>query len=322
MSSCTLRGDLETNKIEGAKLDFIFNLDFILLILGVSFGSYSVYLVTRVILGDNSDSSSLAWATGDEPAKSKSPIVNISRPLIHNFTLAHAQKIKFENYRKKIEINLKTSGIARELNIDEFIGMQLLWGFMFPLFLLLFNFALGLELPASGILVLGVLGFAFPNLYASDQKKKRNQSIQTDLPFFIDLLALTTEAGMDFIGAIQRIVEKAPDSVLAGELQEMLAEIRVGSSRADALRNFSDRIDLSEIMSLVAVVIDADSAGVPIHKVLKDQAEQMRLERFVRAEKAGAKASQSMMIPMVLFIVPAVFLTVLGPVILSFMGQN
>lgn len=303
-------------------LDSMLSLDFVLLILGIASGSYAIYLISRVVLGDNSDSSTLAWATGDEPAPSKSPVVNISRPLIHNFTLAHAKKIKSKSYRLKIEESLKTSGISRELNVDEFIGMQILWGIMFPICLFFFDFALGLELPVAGVAVLGVLGFAFPNLYASDAKKKRNQSIQTDLPFFIDLLALTTEAGMDFIGAIQRIVEKAPDSVLADELKEMLAEIRVGSSRADALRNFADRIDLSEVMSLTAVVIDADSAGVPIHKVLKDQAEQMRLERFVRAEKAGAKASQSMMIPMVLFIVPAVFLTVLGPVILSFMGQK
>ncbi len=322
MSSFALCGDWETNKMEGVELGSIFDLDFILLILGIAFGSYSVYLITRVVLGDNSDSSTLAWATGDEPVKSKSPIINISRPLIHNFTLVHAQKFKSKTYRKKVEMSLKTAGISRELNVDEFIGMQILWGVLFPFCLFFFNLALDLGLPVLGVVVLGLLGFAFPNLYASDQKKKRNMSIQTDLPFFIDLLALTTEAGMDFIGAIQRIVEKAPHSVLASEMKELLAEIRIGSSRADALRAFSDRIDLSEIMSLVAVIIDADSAGVPIHKVLKDQAEQMRLERFIRAEKAGAKASQSLMIPMVVFIVPAVFLTVLGPVVLGFMGQK
>ncbi len=308
--------------MEGVKLESVLNLDTILLILGIASGSYSIYLITRVVLGDKSDASSLAWATGDEAVRSESPVINISRPLVHNFTLAHAQKFKSKDYREKIEKSLKTSGVAKELNVDEFIGMQILWGFMFPLVLFFFNFALDLELPAIGILVMGCLGFVFPNLYTSDQKKKRNHSIQTDLPFFIDLLALTTEAGMDFIGAIQRIIEKAPKSVLSEELAEMLAEIRVGSSRKEALRNFADRIDLSEVMSLVAVVIDADAAGIAIHKVLKDQAEQMRLERFVRAEKAGAKASQSMMLPMILFIVPAVFLTVLGPVALSFMGQK
>jgi len=300
----------------------LFDVEMLLLILGIASGSYAIYLITRVVLGDNSDASSLAWATGDEPAVSDSPVINFSRPLVHNFTLVHAKKIKSEAYRAKISESIKTAGLSRELNPDEFIGLQILWGLMFPLALIFFNFALSLELPVMWILGFGLLGFAFPNLYVSDHKKKRNHEILTDLPFFVDLLALTTEAGMDFIGAIQRIVEKAPDSVLAGELNEMLAEIRVGSSRAEAMRNLSDRIDLSEIMSLVAVIIDADQAGVPIHNVLKDQSEQMRLERFVRAEKAGAKASQSMMIPMVLFIVPAVFITVLGPVALNFMGQK
>lgn len=302
-------------------LVLVFSLENILLILGLASGGFAIYLITRVVLGDNADSSSLAWATGDEPAPSKSPVVNLSRPLIHNFTLVHAKKIKSQSYRTKIEETIRTAGLSKELNVDEFIGMQILWGFLFPLVLFFFNFALDLGLSPLLVLVLGGAGIAFPNMYAKDTKKKRNLSIQIDLPFFIDLLALTTEAGMDFIGAIQRIVEKAPDSVLADEMKEMLAEIRVGSSRADALRNLAHRIDLSEVMSLVAVIIDADQAGVPIHKVLKDQSEQMRLERFVRAEKAGARASQSMMIPLVLFIVPAVFIVVLGPVVLGFMGQ-
>ena len=273
------------------------------------------------MLGDKVDSSTLAWASGDQPAPSDSPIVNMSRPLVHNFTLAHAKKIKSQNYRKSISENIKKSGLKNEMNVDEFIGMQILWGVLFPLLLVFMNLALDLGLSPILILILGAVGVAFPNMYASDKRKKRNHSIRTDLPFFIDLLALTTEAGMDFMGAIQRITEKAPDSVLAQELDEMLAEIRVGSSRQDAMRNLADRVDLSEVMSLVAVVVDADRTGVPIHTVLKDQAEQMRLERFVRAEKAGAKASQTIMLPLVAFIVPAVFIVVLGPVVLKFMGQ-
>ncbi len=298
-----------------------FTFESILLVLGVSSAAFSVYLLTRVVLGDKVDSSTLAWASGDQPALSESPIVNMSRPLIHNFTIAHAKKIKSESYRAKISETIKKSGLKNEMNVDEFIGMQILWGVLFPLLLVFMNFALSLELSPMVIILLGGVGFCFPNMYASDKRKKRNHSIRTDLPFFIDLLALTTEAGMDFMGAIQRITEKAPESVLAEEFEEMLAEIRVGSSRQDALRSLADRIDLSEIMSVVAVVVDADKTGVPIHTVLKDQAEQMRLERFVRAEKAGAKASQTIMLPMVAFIVPAVFIVVLGPVVLKFMGQ-
>ena len=297
-------------------------LDTVLLTLGISFGAFAVYLLTRVVLGDKVDSSTLAWASGDQPAPSDSLVVNVSRPLVHNFTLAHAKKIKSQSYRAKVAENIKKSGLKREMNVDEFIGMQILWGILFPFVLVFLNVSLSLGLSPIIIVALGLIGFGFPNMYASDKRKKRNHSIRIDLPFFIDLLALTTEAGMDFMGAIQRITEKAPGSVLSEELDEMLAEIRVGSSRQDALRSFADRIDLSEIMSLVAVVVDADRTGVPIHTVLKDQAEQMRLERFVRAEKAGAKASQIMMLPLVCFIVPAVFIVVLGPIVLKFMmGQ-
>lgn len=298
------------------------DLSFVMLISGLILGGLSVYLLARVVLGNNSDANALAWASGDEPVQSKSPIINFSRPLVHNFTLKHARKIKSGSMRKNIEEKLKTSGLSAELNVDEYIGLQILWGFMFPVFLFFFNFALQLELSPMLLLGMGVFGFAFPSIYANGERSKRNHSIQIDLPFFIDILALSTEAGLDFVGAIQRIVDKANDSVLADELKVVLQDIRLGSSRAEALRGLIDRIDLGEITSFVAVIIDADQTGAPISKVLKDQADQMRLERFVRAEKAGARASQAMMIPLVLFIVPAVFIVIIAPVALSFSGGN
>jgi tight adherence protein C len=78
------------------------------------------------------------------------------------------------------------------------------------------------------------------------------------------------------------------------------------------------RLDIPEITSFIAVVVDSDSTGASISQVLKDQSEQMRLERFVRAEKAGAEATQKMLIPMMIFILPAVFIMVFSPVILQF----
>jgi tight adherence protein C len=85
----------------------------------------------------------------------------------------------------------------------------------------------------------------------------------------------------------------------------------------------SKRLDIPEITSFVAVLIDADATGASISKVLKEQSEQIRLERFVRAEKAGARASQALLVPMILFILPAVFIIVFGPVIIQFMyGGN
>jgi tight adherence protein C len=139
-----------------------------------------------------------------------------------------------------------------------------------------------------------------------------------DLPFFIDLMALSTEAGLDFMGSLQRIVEKAEDGVLAEELRIVLKDIKLGSSRREALTALADRLDIPEITSVVAVVRDAEETGASIAQVLKDQSIQMRLERFVRAEKAGAQASQAMLIPLMFLILPAVFLMVFAPVVINF----
>jgi tight adherence protein C len=133
-------------------------------------------------------------------------------------------------------------------------------------------------------------------------------------------LALSTEAGLDFIGSIQRVVEKAENSVLADELGQVLRDLKLGSTRAEALRKMADRLDIPEVTSFVTVLIDADSTGASIGHVLKQQAVQMRLERFTRAEKAGAKASQTILIPLMLFILPAVFIMVFGPVIIQFIS--
>jgi tight adherence protein C len=105
---------------------------------------------------------------------------------------------------------------------------------------------------------------------------------------------------------------------LAEELGIVLKDIKLGSSRADALKGMAQRLDVGEITSFVAVLIDADSTGASIAQVLKDQSVQIRLERFVRAEKAGARASQLMLFPMMLFIMPAVFMVLFGPLIVQF----
>ena len=124
---------------------------------------------------------------------------------------------------------------------------------------------------------------------------------------------------MDFIGSLQRIVDKSSGSPLAQEFEKVLRDIKLGSTRAQALKDMAYRLDISEVSSFVNVLVDADATGASISQVLKEQSAQMRLDRFVRAEKAGARASQAVLIPLVLFILPAVFIMVFAPVALQFM---
>ncbi len=294
----------------------------LMLFAGLVMAGLAVYLFVSALMGGRPGESQLSWASGNEPVKSKNVVLNICRPMVHQFTLQYAAKIKSEKYRKKIRNLIKTGGLASEMNEDEFIGLQIFLGFAFPVFLYIMNFSLDLGLSPFMVVGLGFIGFFMPQMHCKATKKLRELSVRIDMPFFIDLLALSVEAGLDFFGAIQKIVDKIAnsDSVLAEEFKIVLKDIKIGSSKTEALKEMAARLDMSEITSFVAVLIDAEASGTSISQVLKDQSAQMRLERFLRAEKAGAQASQLIMLPLMLFILPAVFIMVFGPVALKMMG--
>ncbi|MFN7903738.1 MAG: type II secretion system F family protein [Pseudobdellovibrionaceae bacterium] len=295
------------------------SLNLIMLFAGLLLASYSIYLFASTLLATNTDKQSLSWASNTEPQKSKNPVINFSRPLVHQFTLQHALRITNPEYRQSIAKKILTSGLSRELNVDEFIGLQILWSILFPILIGLLEFSLQLGIPWFAFLCFIPVGFYLPIFHAKAERTKREINVRKNLPFFIDLLALSVEAGMDFFASIQMIVDKSrSDNVLAQEFQSVLRDTKLGLSKAQSLRGMANRLDMSEITSFMTVLIDSESTGSPISKVLKDQSEQMRLERFVQAEKAGANAQQMLMLPIFLIIVPAVFIMVLGPAALSF----
>ena len=292
-----------------------------MLIAGLILMGWSVYLFVKTLLLESGSGPQLEWANIDAPEKTKSGFLEFSRPLVHRFAVSWARKIKAPKYRESTKRKITTAGLERYLNVDEYIGLQVLWGVMFPILLIIMNFAFELGNSPVVILMFGAAGAFFPNMYVTQEKKKRSLSVIVDLPYFIDILALSTEAGLDFIGSIQRVVDKADaSSVLASEFGQVLQDIKLGQSRAEALKAMANRLDMSEITSFIAVLVDADATGASIGGVLKQQSIQMRIERFTRAEKAGARASQAILIPLMLFILPAVFIMVFGPVVLQFMN--
>ena len=290
---------------------------------GLGLAALCVYLFTSTLLSQSQDAQALSWADGGEPDKSKASLIQFSRPLVHNFTLDHVKKIKSPRYRAKVEKKIITAGLAKELNVDEFIGLQILWGIAFPVLFFIFNFALQMGFPPIMGAVMSGAGFYFPHAVCASGKKKRHASIIGDLPLFVDILALSTEAGLDFMGAIQKITDKAhKDSVLAEELFVVLKDIKLGQTRKEALTALGKRIDMAEVSSVVAVVRDADETGASIAAALKAKSVQMRFERFAKAEEEGAKASQKILFPMMLFIVPAIFIVVFAPAAFQFLGSK
>jgi tight adherence protein C len=163
-----------------------------------------------------------------------------------------------------------------------------------------------------------VFGSFFPDLWLRGQVQERQTAIRRNLPYVMDLLTLSVEAGLDFIAGVHKVCEKARSGPLVDELAFMLREIQVGASRQQALRSLAYRTDMAEIRSFAALLIQADILGASIGPVLRAQSELIRTQRFQAAEKAGAYAATKILFPLILFIMPAVFIVIFGPIVLNF----
>ena len=143
-----------------------------------------------------------------------------------------------------------------------------------------------------------------------------------NMPFCVDMLALSVEAGLDFVAAMQKVNEKAEPNPLTEEFEIVIKEIRIGASRAEALRNLAWRVDLIQISSFSATLVAADSVGASIGPILKALSLEIRQKRSAEIEKAGATAATKILFPMMFLIVPAVMLIVAAPLLLEWVGGN
>ncbi len=293
------------------------------LVLYVGYGLVALggYLLGRIL-----DKEKEAMAAQENLAelrdrKASNILVKMGRPFFTQYVmpLVRGRRV-FDNQRKTYRRKLITAGLKDELTADEFISFKFFNIVFFPILILLGNALGNLEVGQVYVYVSAPLGFFFPDLWVNSRISARQKQVLNQLPFVVDLLALSTEAGLDFIGAIGKVVEKARPSPLIDELSQLLKEIKVGSSRADAMREMALRLGMTQINSFVAILISADQMGASIGKILRQQSEQIRIERMLRAEKAGAAASQKIIFPVVFCIVPAVMLMIFGPVFISFIG--
>ena len=185
--------------------------------------------------------------------------------------------------------------------------------------------SLGAAMPESpfatsgvSICMAGALVFALaPGMWLRGELRKRHLSIMKALPFVLDLLTLSVEAGMDFISALQRNCQTRRMDALNEELLRMVHEIQLGASRRQALRAMSERVNQPDLRSLAHALVQADEFGVSIGAILRIQSDQLRSRRFDRAEKLAAEAPTKMLGPLMLCIFPAVFIILLGPVLVQ-----
>jgi tight adherence protein C len=258
-----------------------------------------------------------------EGKKTSNPLVKLTRPFFTQY-IAPAVRAsdRFDEVRVKYRRKLISGGLKDELTPDEFISFKILLIFLFPLLGGVLRAGGLYEVPNFVFPVLPAIGFFFPDFWVNSRIKERHKQVIKSLPFVVDLLALSTEAGLDFIGSIQKVVEKAAPSPLISELEQVLKEIKVGASRAEALREMAVRINLQEVNSFVAVLVAADQMGASIGNVLRQQSEQIRVLRFLNAEKQGAVATQKLMFPTFALILPAILIIMLVPFLLSAKGDS
>jgi len=223
-------------------------------------------------------------------------------------------------YVEKVKQKLVYAGKGDQAAVDRFLGIRVVTiGVAVLVFVLLFVFNIlglsgSLRLAVPGLLILAlVLG---PDSILNRQVKERQHEIQITLPDVMDLLTISVEAGLGFEQAIDRVVNSVPGA-LSDEFSRMLGETRAGASRSDAMRAMDERCNVPELRSFVMAIIQADQFGVSIGRVLRGQADEMRIKRRQLAQERAQKAPVKMLIPMVFCIFPALFVVVLGPAIMN-----
>jgi len=258
--------------------------------------------------------------------------IEMSQPFSERVILPFARKlgefaIRFtpQNWLASISRKLELAGSPSKLDPSMYLSLQFICaaGLGILLFVvtsfLLSGFSLGEKFLYS---VLGcLLGFFLPQIYISSVISKRQKSVRHALPDALDLLTICVEAGLGFDAAMVKVAEKW-DSPLSMGFARVIQEIQLGKLRREALRDMANNIDIPEMTSFVAVVIQSEMLGVSMAKVLRIQSDQMRVKRRQMAEEEAHKSPIKMLIPMILLIFPALLIILMAPAVMSIMQSG
>jgi tight adherence protein C len=225
-----------------------------------------------------------------------------------------AKRFTPQGYIDDTRAKLVSAGTGDQEAMDRFLAIRVITVVLAPIMAFLaftYSPAGGMARLALTAVVLAVFLIA-PDSVLNRKVEDRQYQIRRKLPDVMDLLVISVEAGLGFEQALDRTVASVPGP-LTEEFSRMLGEVRAGSTRADAMRAMDARTNVPEIRSFVLAILQADTFGVSIGRVLRAQADEMRIKRRQLAQERAAKAPVKMLIPMVFCIFPALFVIVLGP---------
>lgn len=272
----------------------------------VMLGSYLV-LAAMMAVRDESDPDQV-------DTYSEGPLYKLLLPLIQYFAKVASRMRGLDRTRRDMDLRLVRAGKSLTTTSDEFLGFTFVCGIL--------GAGVGLYLqwlmdaPLQVIVALALLAMMLPNLSLRDAIKKRQAQILKILPYTLDLLCLAVEAGLDFTAALNRIGEKLGKNPFREEIRLLSRDLAMGKTRAEALRDLEKRIGLEDLTSVVSALVQADELGASLGPTLRIQSAELQRRRFQRAEKKAMQAPVLMLIPLVLFIFPLVFMVIFGPMAL------
>ena len=259
-----------------------------------------------------------ASAPAGEVPEGSPAVVKVFFPLISALS-GPAKAIRWPSYRDRAAVAIARSGWGDSFTVNHLLALKILSALVLPLTAAL----LFAPVRNPAVFLLAAVGaFFVPDMMLSSSRKARERQIVRSLPGAVDVLSLSVEAGLEFLIALERLVKRGLSGPLRDELTAVLNDIRLGTTRSEALRAMATRLEIPQVGSFVSTLVQADLLGASIGEVLKSQASFLRTERFQRAEKAGGQATQKIIFPMLLFIFPAVLLVVIAPIALKFIYSD
>jgi tight adherence protein C len=232
------------------------------------------------------------------------------------FLRPFALSFQSKKYHEWIKLRKSQAAFMPEWDFYDFIAYQLLLALVagivsFIAFVTLLGGTVAIAIGAAAA------AFVYPLVSISDAGSKRQRSCFKDLPFFIDYLCLAMGAGLDFSQALAVVLEDAPKTPLAKEFSISLKNMRLGMPRAEALVAMDERMQNPNLKLFLQTMVQAMELGTDVNQTLLALSDTFRTKRFQYAEEMAGKISIRMMIPMLIFILPAVMIMLIGPMILN-----
>jgi len=278
----------------------------------VTVGALSFYVGNGVVQARRGSSRRLASLQTRDEVLSTSISERAIAPIIEKIG-GFALRFTPQGWVNKAQTKLVHAGMADRMDGNTWAAIRIIAmiGALLLFFLVVGAFATPMQKLVAFTVMMAV-GFVGPESVLNRRIDDRRKQMEKSLPDIIDLLVISVEAGLGFEAAMGRVVLAVPGE-LAREFSRTLQETRVGVSRHKALRSLAERTDVDDLNAFILALIQADQFGVSIARMLRVQADEMRVRRRQRAQEKAFAAPVKLVFPLVLCIFPSMFVVLLGP---------